>query len=172
MDVDGSRYAADTSPDGGWSFDARRLSLPAGTYPYIVTTTSSDGARSRDEGSFTIQDLGVRGFEDLPGFGDMTVEEASTTGLVIAVDGQPGATVLVVSMTGHTAEIALDDVGHASKRLVMASRGWYHLTFRVVDDDGRWGPGPERSVDVYDPDIVFDPWGPSPEEMTFELLEP
>lgn len=172
VDVDGSRYAADTTPDGSWTFDARRLSLPAGTYPYAVTSSSTDGTVSTRAGSFTIVSLGVRGFEGLAGIQDMTVDEASTTGLVIEVDGPPDATVLVVSMTGHAVQFALDGDGHARKRLVMAARGWYYLTFRVVDGDGRWGPGTERAVDVYDPDIIFDPWGPSPEEMTFDLTEP
>ena len=75
-------------------------------------------------------------------------------------------------MQGHTAIIPLDENGNALKRLRMHSRGWYWFTFRALDADDNWGPPTEHALDVYDPEIIFDPWGPGPEEMTFEITDP
>ena len=106
------------------------------------------------------------------GTDDMQVAEASTTGLVIAVTGPANESIHITTMQGHTAVISLDETGHAVNRLRMHSRGWYWFTFRALDAEGFSGPIDEHALDVYDPDIIFDPWGPGPEEMTFDLTDP
>ncbi|WP_181905687.1 sigma-70 family RNA polymerase sigma factor [Microbacterium bovistercoris] len=172
VEVDGTRYTPAVAGDGAWSFDPRGLEPAAGTHTYSVWAYDAETSSPVVTGEFTVLPIEVTGFEGLAGFEDMQVEEAQTTGLVIALTGPANGTIWVQSMTGHSAMIALDDTGHAVKRLRMNSRGWYHLTFRALDADGFWGPPVERSVDVYDPDIIFDPWGPSPEDMTFDFVEP
>jgi len=102
----------------------------------------------------------------------MTVDEARTTGLVIEMTGPADGSVYVSTMEGHTAVVPLDHTGHTRLRLLMDSRGWYYFTFLALDGDGYWGPGTEAAADVYDPDIIFDPYGPSPDDMTFTLTSP
>ena len=172
IDVNDRRYTPAVAADGTWSFEPRSLELQAGTYEYQTWAFDAEKQSAATSGSFTIEPIVVEGFEDIVGTEDMLVDEASTTGLVIAVTGPANETIHVGTMQGHTAMIPLDDTGHAVKRLRMHSRGWYWFTFRAMDSDGYLGAMQERALDVYDPDIIFDPWGPGPEEMTFELTDP
>ncbi|MDQ0649144.1 RNA polymerase sigma factor (sigma-70 family) [Microbacterium natoriense] len=172
VELNGRRYTPAVGDDGSWSFDPRGLELPAGTYDYQVWADDGTTQSTATIGSFTIESPAVKGFEDITGNWDMQVTEASTTGLVIDVTGPANGTISVSSMTGHTAVITLDSAGHAVKRLRMNSRGWYWFYFRALDADGYWGPAYEHPLDVYDPEIIFDPWGPSPEEMIFEFVDP
>lgn len=150
----------------------RALRLEAGTYEYEVWAFDEVSPSAPATGSFTVLPLVVQGFEQVTGDRDMTVDEARTTGLVVAFTGPANGRIHVASMAGPSAVITLDGEGHARRRLLMNSRGWYYFTFRALDADGYWGPGLEDALDVYDPDIIFDPWGPSPEEMTFEFVDP
>ena len=172
IDVDGSRYTPEVASDGAWSFDPRALELSAGTYDYRAWAFAAQGQSPATVGSFTILPIVIEGFEGITGTEDMDVVEASTTGVVIAATGPANGTIYVTTMQGHSAMIPLDETGHALKRLRMHSRGWYWFTFRALDAEGFWGPPEERPLDVYDPDIIFDPWGPGPEEMTFEVVDP
>ena len=172
IDLNGERYAAPADAEGAWAFDPRGLELPAGTYDYRVWAYDDTLQSPATNGTFTVMPIVIEGFEGLTGFSDMLVDEASTTGLVIAATGPPNGTIWVGSITGHTAMFTLDETGHALKRLRMYSRGWYWLTFRALDADGYKGPAQERPLDVYDPEVIFDPWGPNPEEMTFEFVDP
>lgn len=172
IDVGGARYTPVVAADGAWSFDPRGLELPAGSYDYQAWAFDDDDQSPAMTGSFTILPIVIEGFENITGTEDMDVAEASTTGLVIAATGPANGSIFVTSMEGHSAMIPLDGTGHARKRLRMNSEGWYWFTFRALDADGFWGPAEERPLDVYDPDVIFDPWGPSPEEMTFEITDP
>ncbi|MCM3656344.1 sigma-70 family RNA polymerase sigma factor [Agromyces mediolanus] len=163
------RYAPTVAPDGSWNFNPRGLELRAGTYPFKAWVYDAETQSAATAGSFTILPPVVEGFEQIRGTEDMTVEEASTTGLVIALTGPANGTVYVSTIEGHTAYIPLDANGYTRQRLTMQSRGWYYFTFRVVDEEGYVGPEAERALDVYDPLIIFDPWGPSPDEMTFTV---
>ncbi|MBS1905441.1 MAG: sigma-70 family RNA polymerase sigma factor [Actinobacteria bacterium] len=191
-----ARYAPVVAADGTWSFDTRGLQLGDGTYSYqiwaftsatppvatqpatpsptVTPSTSPSPATSSPAvtGSFTVLPLVVHGFENITGTEDMLVPEAQTTGLVVSFQGPPNGTVFVQSIEGHTARITLGADGTARRRLLMNSRGWYYFTMRYLDGDGFWGPGWEHALDVYDPAVVFDPWGPNPDEMTFELVAP
>jgi len=172
IELDSQRYTPAVAEDGSWSFDPRGLELAAGTYDYQVWAYDATTQSAPTTGSFTVLPIVVQGFEGVTGYQDMLVDEAQTTGLVIALTGPANGTVFVSTMEGHTAFIPLDETGHALQRLRMDSRGWYYFTFRALDADGFWGPGTEKSVDVYDPDVILDPWGPDPEGMTFEFTEP
>lgn len=172
VELEGQRYTPAVADDGSWSFDPRGLELPAGTYDYLVWADDGTTQSTTTPGSFTLEPPAVGGFEDITGNWDMQVTEASTTGLVVALTGPPNGTIYVSSMTGHTALIPLDETGHTVKRLRMNSRGWYWFYFRALDAEGYLGPAYEHPLDVYDPDIIFDPWGPGPEEMTFDFVDP
>ncbi|MFC9983747.1 RNA polymerase sigma factor [Microbacterium keratanolyticum] len=172
IEVDGQRYAPAVAADGSWSFDPRGLQLSAGDYEYQAWAFDSTGESPATTGTFTILPVVIGGFENISGTEDMQVAEASTTGLVISATGPANGSIYITTMQGHTAIIPLDETGHALKRLRMHSRGWYWFTFRALDADEYWGPPTEHPLDVYDPDIIFDPWGPGPEEMTFELTDP
>lgn len=172
IDVGGARYTPAVAQDGTWSFDPRALQLAAGSYDYQAWAFDDDVQSPAMTGSFTILPIVIEGFENITGIEDMDVAEASTTGLVIAATGPANGSIYVTSIEGHSAMIPLDGTGHARKRLRMNSEGWYWFTFRALDADGFWGPAEERPLDVYDPDVIFDPWGPSPEEMTFEITDP
>lgn len=172
VEVAGQRYTPTVAADGAWSFDPRALELAAGTYDYQAWAFDAGGQSPATTGSFTILPIVIQGFENIAGTEDMQVEEARTTGLVIAATGPANGTIYVSTMQGHSAVIPLDETGKALKRLRLNSRGWYWFTFRAMDAEGYIGPADEHPLDVYDPDIIFDPWGPGPEEMTFELVDP
>ncbi|MFK3677999.1 sigma-70 family RNA polymerase sigma factor [Microbacterium sp. NPDC090218] len=172
VDVAGARYTPAVAGDGTWAFDPRALQLPAGTYDYQAWAFDADRQSPAMTGSFTILPIVIEGFESITGIEDMDVAEASTTGLVIAVTGPANGSIYVTTMQGHSAMIPLGDTGHVRKRLRMNSNGWYFFTFRALDADGFWGPAEEHPLDVYDPDVIMDPWGPDPEEMTFEITDP
>ena len=172
VDVAGARYTPDVATDGTWSFDPRALQLPAGTYDYQAWAFDDDVQSPAMAGSFTILPIVIEGFENITGIEDMDVTEASTTGLVIAATGPANGSIYITSIEGHSALIPLDSTGHAIKRLRMHSQGWYWFTFRALDADGFWGPPEERPLDVWDPDVIFDPWGPDPAEMTFDISDP
>ncbi|WP_175494164.1 RNA polymerase sigma factor [Herbiconiux ginsengi] len=170
--LDARRYAPVVADDGTWSFDPRALQLDAGTYDYQVWAYNATSQSVAVAGTFTVLPLQLRGFEQLTGFEDMTVEEAQTTGVVIAITGPPDGRVSVTTMQGVSATITLDENGYTRKRLLLNARGWYYFSFRALDSDGFWGPVVESAVDVFDPEVIFDPWGPDPEEMTFDLVDP
>lgn len=172
VEIGGARYTPTVAADGTWSFDARGLQLNAGSYDYRAWAFDATRQSTAASGSFTVLPLVVTGFEALTGFEDMTVEEARTTGLVIALTGPAGGQVYIATMEGHTAVVPLDATGHTRLRLLMDSRGWYYFTFRALDTEGFWGPGLEAAADVYDPAVVFDPYGPDPDGMTFTLTAP
>ncbi|MEV4669468.1 sigma-70 family RNA polymerase sigma factor [Microbacterium sp. LWO12-1.2] len=170
--VDSARYTPTVADDGSWSFDTRALQPNAGTYAYEVWAYDATSQSAVTSGTFTVLPIQVQGLEQLTGFEDMLVDEAQTTGVVIAVTGPPNGRVFITSMEGHSATIALDQNGYTRKRLLMDAAGWYHFTMRALDSEGYWGPGYEKAVDVYDPDVIFDPWGGGPDSMTFELVDP
>lgn len=170
--VESVRYTPTVAGDGSWSFDTRALQPDAGTYAYEVWAYDETSQSAVTSGTFTVLPIEVRGFEQLTGFEDMLVDEAQTTGVVIAVTGPPNGRVFITSMEGHSATIALDQNGYTRKRLLMDAAGWYYFTMRALDSDGYWGPANEKVVDVYDPDVIFDPWGGGPDSMTFELVDP
>ncbi|WP_350351558.1 sigma-70 family RNA polymerase sigma factor [Microbacterium sp. A8/3-1] len=172
VDVGGARYTPAIAPDGTWSFDPRALQLPAGTHDYQAWAFDDTGESPAATGSFTILPIVIEGFENITGTEDMDVTEASTTGLVIAATGPANGSIYITSIEGHSAVIPLDSTGHAIKRLRMHSQGWYWFTFRALDGDGFWGPMDEHPLDVWDPDVIFDPWGPDPEQMTFDISDP
>ena len=172
VEIDEQRFTPAVAADGSWSFDARALTLNAGTHDYRVWAYDAQTQSAATTGSITILPLVVTGFEQLSGFEDMTVEEAQTTGLVVEMTGPAGGQVFINSMAGPSAVVSLGATGHVRLRLLMNSRGWYYFTFRALDADGFWGPGLEDSVDVYDPDIIFDPYGPNPDDMTFRFTAP
>lgn len=172
VEVDGQRFTPTVAPDGRWTFDARALQLNPGVHSSRVWAFDADTRSAAVSGTITILPLVVTGFEQLTGFEDMTVAEAQTTGIVIELTGPAGGRVYVSTMEGHTAIVPLGATGHTRLRLLMNSRGWYYFTFRALDSDGFWGPGLEAAADVYDPDIVFDPYGPDPDDMTFTLTAP
>ncbi|MFK4759889.1 sigma-70 family RNA polymerase sigma factor [Microbacterium sp. ZW T5_45] len=172
VEMEEERYAPAVAEDGTWTFDPRGLQLPAGTYAYRAWAYDEVEQSSATSGSFTVMPVDVTGFEGLTGFEDMLVSEASTTGLVVEIAGPPNGTVHVGSMAGPSALIVLDDDGIVRKRLRMDSWGWYWMTFRAMDADGyASGAITERGVDVYDPDVIWSPWGPAPEDMTFEFVD-
>lgn len=172
VELDGQRYTPAVADDGSWSFDPRGLRLAAGTYEYRVWADDGITQSTATTGSLTVKAPVVKGFENVSGFQDMLVPEARTTGLVVDITGPPNGTIFVSSMTGHTALIPLDSTGNTVKRLRMNSRGWYWLSFFALDSDGFLGPAYEDAVDVYDPDVLVDPWGPPPEDMTFDFVAP
>lgn len=171
VDFDDRQYTVTPAEDGTWSFDLRAIEPAEGPHRYTVWAFNETAQSPQATGTFTILPITVEGFENLTGFEDMRVEEASTTGVVIAVTGPANGTIFVTTMGGHSALIPLDATGYAVKRLRMHSRGWYAFTFRALDTDGYWGPPVENYLDVYDPDIIFDPWGPTPDEMTFDVAD-
>ncbi|GGM36936.1 RNA polymerase sigma factor [Microbacterium saperdae] len=166
------RYTPTVADDGSWNFDTRALQYDAGTYDYEVWSFDETSQSAVTAGTFTVIPIQVQGLEELTGTEDMTVPEAQTTGVVIAVTGPPNGRVFITSMEGHSATIDLDQNGYTRKRLLMDAAGWYYFTMRALDSDGYWGPAYEKAVDVYDPDIIFDPWGGGPDSMTFELVDP
>ncbi|MBG9885494.1 hypothetical protein ABE10_02600, partial [Bacillus toyonensis] len=87
LSLDSARYAPTVADDGTWTFDMRTLQLGAGTYEYEVWAFDEESQSAASTGSFTVLPLLVQGFEQLTGFEDMTVTEASTTGLVVAFTG-------------------------------------------------------------------------------------
>lgn len=171
VELDGSRYTPPVAEDGTWSFDTRALNFTAGrTYDYRVWSYDAVTQSMPTAGSFTLSPVAVEGFEELSGFHDMTVEEGSTTGLAISLTGPPNGMISLQSITGHSVVIPLGSTGQVVKRLRMYDHGWYWFVIRPIDADGFWGPMVERGVDVYDPDILFDPWGS--EGDMFDLVDP
>jgi hypothetical protein len=170
--IDSQRYTSVVDDDGRWSFDPRTLQLAAGTYSYQVWAYNTTSQSAATSGTFTVLPLQLSGFEHLTGFEDMTVDEAQTTGLVITITGPPGGSVFITTMQGVSATINLDADGHTRKRLLMNAPGWYYFTFRALDSEGFWGPAFEAPVDVYDPNTIFGPWGPGPDDMAFDLVDP
>jgi len=172
VQLDGQRYTPVVAPDGTWAFDTRTLQLQPGDYTYQAWAYSATQQSPAFEGAFTVLPLEVKGFENVTGYQDMLVPEAQTTGLVVEFQGPADGRVYLSSMEGHTAVVTLDSSGFARRRLLMNSWGWYYFTFRALDSDDFFGPGTEHALDVYDPDIIMDPWGPNPDDMTFELVDP
>ncbi len=166
------RYTPTVSTDGSWTFDSRALEFPAGSYTYQVWAYNDASASSAIEGTFTVLPLEVRGFENVTGFEDLTVTEAKTTGLIVEFQGPANGVIYVQTMEGNTGLVALDSNGYAKRRLLVNSYGWYWFNMSYFDSDGYWGPPWEHNLDVYDPVAVYDPMGPSPEDMTFSFVVP
>ena len=166
---DWHRYSTQAGPDGSWAFDLRAIFHVRGTYQYRVWAFDDTRASTATTGEFSVAPVEVQGF-GVPGE-ELSIEEAKTTGVVITVTGPPNGVVYAGTIEGHSALIALDDTGFARKRILMASYGWYYFTFGVLED-GFLGATTEHGVDVYDPDVVFGPWGPDPETMMFTVTDP
>lgn len=166
---DGQQFAPTVDENGAWSFDPRSSEPIAGTYEYRVWSYDATTTSPVTTGSFTILPILIEGFEQTTGFEDMLLDEARTTGLVIAATGPENGRIFINTIEGHSAMITLDDTGHARVRLRMNSTGWYYFTFRALDEEDYWGPSVEKAVDVYDPEGGFSPWGPDPDEMTFDI---
>lgn len=171
VDFEGTRYAPIVAEDGTWSFDPRNLVWNIGTYEYQVWAFDDQTQSIATTGNFTIVPVVIGGFENIVGLEDMQIEEASTTGLVVSFTGPPNGQIKVTTMQGHSAVVALDATGQALKRLRVNSRGWYWFEFFAVDAEGYEGPRVGESLDVWDPEIIFDPWGPNDEDMTFEFVD-
>ncbi|MGV2982247.1 sigma-70 family RNA polymerase sigma factor [Microbacterium sp. AGC85] len=172
VEYDGEQYTATSAEDGSWSFDPRGFTRPAGSYEYKVWAFDETTQSPAVTGTFTVLAVAVEGLENTTGEEDMHVDEASTTGIVVAVTGPANGVVYVGSMTGDSAMIQLDETGHTVKRLRMHAPGWYYFSFSAYDADGYWGPAFEDAVDVYDPDVIWGPWGPDPEDMSFDFTDP
>lgn len=164
------RYDAAVADDGSWTFDMRTLTNTPGTHEYRVQASDGTQLSAPTSGTFTVESVVVQGFEGITE--DLTVEEAGSTGVVITVRGPANGEVFASTIEGHMATIVLDGNGYARKRILMASNGWYYFTFRVRDSEGFLGAPTEGGVVVYDPDVIFDPWGPGPEDMTFTITDP
>lgn len=90
----------------------------------------------------------------------------------MVLEGPPSGKVCVDSMGGHYAEIPLDADGSVTKRIRMHSHGFYALNWRACTDDGYRGAVTETFATVLDANAPFEPWGPDPETMTFEITDP
>lgn len=168
ISIAGQQYSTSVDPAGGWSFDLRTFSAAAGTTEYSVWAYAGDRRSASVLGRYTLLPVAVRGFEGSP---TMDISEARTTGLVLQFQGAPNGTVCLQSMTGQVASVPLDATGSAVRRLRMQSGGFYMFTFRTCDGAFRGSPV-ETYATVDDPDApIFGPWGPDPEEQTFELSE-
>lgn len=168
ISIAGQQYSTSVDPAGGWSFDLRTFSAAAGTTDYSVWAYTGDRRSASVFGRYTLLPVAVRGFEGSP---TMDISEARTTGLVLQFQGAPNGTVCLQSMTGQVASVPLDATGSAVRRLRMQSGGFYMFTFRTCDGAFRGSPV-ETYATVDDPDApIFGPWGPDPEEQTFELSE-
>ncbi|KKI22191.1 MULTISPECIES: sigma-70 family RNA polymerase sigma factor [unclassified Leucobacter] len=168
VSIAGQQYSTPVDPAGGWSFDLRTFSAAAGTTEYSVWAYAGDRRSASVLGRYTLLPVAVRGFEGSP---TMDISEARTTGLVLQFQGAPNGTVCLQSMTGQVASVPLDATGSAVRRLRMQSGGFYMFTFRACDGAFRGSPV-ETYATVDDPDApIFGPWGPDPEEQTFELSE-
>ncbi|MDQ0644564.1 sigma-70 family RNA polymerase sigma factor [Microbacterium murale] len=172
VEYGGRQYTAASTEDGSWSFDPRDLVSGTGPHEYRVWAFDETSQSPAVTGTFTILPIVVEGLENTTGEEDMHVDEASTTGIVIAITGPPNGVVQVSSMTGDFAMVELDATGYTVKRLRMHAPGWYYFSFSAYDADGFWGPAFEDVVDVYDPDVIWGPWGPDPEDMSFDLTDP
>lgn len=168
VEINGQRYTPTVADDGSWSFDPRGLQLPVGTHDYQVWADDGTTQSTATAGTFTIEPILVEGFEDITGFEDMQVPEASTTGLVVSFTG-PANEAIFVGAGGRTVIIPLDATGHAVKRLRMNAAAFYWFEFRAIDAAGNWGPVVEHALDVYDPDAIFVPWEPGSD---FEIVDP
>jgi len=172
VEYGGRQYTATSTEDGSWSFDPRDLVSGTGPHEYKVWAFDDTSQSPAVTGTFTILPIVVEGLENTTGEEDMHVDEASTTGIVVAITGPANGVVHVGSMTGDSAMIQLDETGHTVKRLRMHAPGWYYFSFSAYDADGYWGPAFEDAVDVYDPDVIWGPWGPDPEDMSFDFTDP
>ncbi|GAA1781183.1 sigma-70 family RNA polymerase sigma factor [Leucobacter iarius] len=168
VSIAGKQYSTPVDPSGGWSFDLRAFSATAGSTEYSVWAYAGDQRSASVVGRYTLLPVAVRGFEGTPA---MDISEAKTTGLVLQFQGAPSGTVCLQSMAGQVASVPLDTTGSAVRRLRMQSGGFYMFTFRACDGAFRGSPV-ETYATVDDPDApIFGPWGPDPEEQTFELSE-
>ncbi|MGO1543844.1 MAG: sigma-70 family RNA polymerase sigma factor [Gulosibacter sp.] len=164
--INGREYLVQPDADGAWSFDLRRLNLRAGTYEYSVWVFTEAEQSTADFGELTIESVKTLGAEDSP---RLEISEAQSTGVVLQISGPKNGTVCVTSVSGQRAEIPLGDEGTAIRRIILHSHGYYVLEFAACEDGYR-GAVTENFIDVYDPEIIFEPYDPA--KMTFEVLEP
>jgi len=173
VEFDSSTYLPSVAEDGSWSYDLRQLVWSTGTYDYRVWAYDATTQGMPSTGSFTVLPVTVRGFDGMTGVNDMTMDEAATTGVVIAVNGPANGNVLLSVFGGNTATITLDGTGQARGRILMNTRGWYNFTVQLLYDDGVWGPEAEAgpAVGVYDP---ANPDAPQPRgvPLEFTLTDP
>lgn len=161
-------YAAEAGPDGAWSFDMTLLDrVIAGTYQYRLWATDGVSTSQMTTGSFTLLPLLVVGFEGNP---SMPLEEARTTGVVMALQGPPNGTACLDLWTGQSATIPLDEHGTAVRRVRLLTGGFYVFRFQACTELHR-GAGTEAFAEAVDPDQLFGPWGPT-EDPVFEITAP
>lgn len=165
--VNGRQYAAGIAETGEWDFDLRFLSTyPGRVYTYEVQAfTASEGSEVHS-GEFSVTPLRITGFEGNP---TLDISEARDSGIVMSVQGPAAGRICVDTMQGHYTEFDLGADGSAYLRLRMHSNGYYVFNFRPCVP-GYIGATIETYVQVTDPKILFDPWGPDPADMTFELV--
>lgn len=164
--VNDREYAAEIAETGEWSFDLRFIQTYPGTvYTYEVQAVSAHESSEVVSGEFMVTPLEVTGFEGNP---VLDISEARDSGIVMSVQGPISGRICVATMQEHYAEFDLGPDGSAYLRLRMHSNGFYVFNFRPCESEYIGGTV-ETYVQVFDPEILFDPWGPDPADMTFEL---
>ncbi|WP_251445692.1 sigma-70 family RNA polymerase sigma factor [Microbacterium sp. USTB-Y] len=173
VEFDSGTYLPTVADDGSWSYDLRQVVWSTGTYDYRVWAYDATAQGAPSTGSFTVLPVAVRGFEGMTGVNDMTTTEATSTGIVITLNGPANGNVLLSLFGGNTATIALDGNGQARGRILMKDRGFYSYSVQMLYDDGVWGPEAEAgpAVGVYD---AAHPDAPMPRgvPLEFTLTEP
>lgn len=168
------QYVVPVEASGAWSLDARTIATEtAGTYDYIVWAARGEITSPADTGQFKVHPLGVTGFESIPPFEMIPIDEASTSGVVIQLEGAPNGMACLSSVySGQTATVQLNSSGSSIKRLKMLTGGSYLFSLRACDGQFR-GPAFEQFIDVDDPSApIFGPFGPDPADIVFELTDP
>lgn len=163
----GNVFLADVDDDGAWKFDLRPLALPAGTHEYLVWAYTDTAQSPEELGRYTLLSPIVQGFEENP---TLDIAEAKSTGIVMKISGPAGGVICLDSMMGQSALINLDAAGETTLRLRMFSHGFYAFSFRACTGGYR-GAVTESFVTVDDPSVLFEPWGPDPDGMTFDISE-
>lgn len=168
-----AQYSVATGENGTWSFDLRPLgSTIVGSYSYTVWAVHDGIASPSTSGTFELMPVGLTGFESIEPFEMVPLGEASTTGIVFEVRGDPNGTVCLSSVyAGQSVEIPLDAQGVAVRRLRLLSAGTYWFYVQACTTEHR-GPALEQFVDVEGPaGQVYGPSGPDPSLTEFEVSE-
>lgn len=172
----GDRYLPDVAPDGSWAFDFRRLhTYGAGTYAYRVRSFTNTDQSAATSGTFEVVPIAVDGFTDPRDA--IPLEEASTTGVAIAIQGPADGRVCIGEMSGASAEIQLDHDGRATGRIRVQEAFWFMFTLFACapGDPGTMyiGAPVEGYINAEDPSVLFpDPWGPGPDAVAFDFPSP
>ncbi|WP_119695823.1 RNA polymerase sigma factor [Microbacterium halotolerans] len=180
VEYEGDRYLPDIAPDGSWTFDFRRLNTyGAGTYTYRVWAFTADDQSISKSGTFDVIPIVVDGFTDPQEV--IPLDEASTTGVTISIQGPANGRVCLSEMSGASTEIPLDENGRTVGRIVVQEAFWYMFTLfacaPMSDASGStatyFGASVEGYLNAEDPDVLVpSPWGPGPEAVTFDFPEP